>query len=651
MGSPFEHETLSISKLFPANEVYKVPRYQRDFSWKAKEQVADLFSDFADAFENFSDSNYFLGQIIVCPSSEGVPQSGRKTVLDIIDGQQRLTTIFLYLWIGLKLVKENWADLEEDANANWNYKLFSGTLINPSKLNAKIMVPALLPPKPGIPFFEALVNDALPDFERSGYPTETNLIEAQEEIEQLFSQTAAEKGWEYVWNLIYWVAENVYIFRLETSTESEALRHFLNLNDRGMHLAQVDIVKSLIFQNVSEDSSFDDDKIDDVWNETSAILAKARRLRLKSMSALLKFLIGSKTGVFVAATGSSFAEKWAKILETPGELEDLLEELPKKARAVVDLSKGEDGVFPMKYDTDLTIGTRLAGATQQIEVLLEGDNLQRPAFETLLKVMEDRMLLSVWGPEAARTIEPKIHEWAKELATLNKTSTSPEDIVEFARTWYPDGNVKKFAREALDYAFSQWSYETNSHRDRIRYLLARTNRLVDSAFDASSVHKKLKNYMEKQTSKSVGFHIDHVFPQDAQFDSVWEQSEELNIQLGNASRKQTQIHSIGNLALLYKNDNLEASNSLPSSETKRKIYSGQSHFIQKALAGENWRGSDWAEKRYTQLIDFLGVNLSEWNEDAVIRMAENYKKLMWHDIASTLGLESELIEWLVPLKS
>lgn len=646
VAKPIKPDTLSIRSLFPANQIHKVPRYQRDYSWEAHDHVEDLFSDFSEAYEKYRESNYFLGQIIVCPSNDEVLEVGNKQVFDIIDGQQRLTTIFLYLWTALDLLGANW--LEDSGTQKWEFDQLKNSLASPNARNPEKFFPAIMPPKPGVPFVVALVNGDLADFHKTGAPTESRLVAAHSRLEELFLESQKQFGWDYLWDLVEWVADNVYLFRLETDSQDEALRHFLRLNDRGMNLEQVDIVKSLIFENVPENGELDHDSIDDVWNESATILTHARLKRLRNMSALLKFLIGAKTGKFVPTNAGTFADEWKKILEQDGEVESLLNQLPLKAKAVVDLSKGE-GSHPIKYDPDLTIGTRERSATQQIEMLLAADQLSRQSFEKLLSVLEDRILLSTWGPEPSRDLEPEIHKWSKQLLVMNRQSTTPQDIVDFALTWYPDGNFRKFAADSLDAALSEWSYLKQAQQGRIRYFLARVNRLVDSAFDSSASDRKLASYLEKGTAKQVGVHLDHIFPKDSRNDKDWEQSKELDKRLGSESRKALRVNSVGNLALLYRLDNFEAGSELPWSEKKKKIYSGSSQFLQKALAGDAWRGSDWVNKKYTKLIDFLGVNLNDWSEQAVIKMTENYKYLMIHDMARNLGLDSDLEDWLEPL--
>jgi uncharacterized protein with ParB-like and HNH nuclease domain len=69
---------------------YKVPRYQRDYSW-TKDQIEQLWSDLTGAFR--ANQDYFLGSIVVMPEESG----GDDNVFQIVDGQQRLTTSTILL--------------------------------------------------------------------------------------------------------------------------------------------------------------------------------------------------------------------------------------------------------------------------------------------------------------------------------------------------------------------------------------------------------------------------------------------------------------------------------------------------------------------------------------------------------------------------
>ncbi|WP_394808137.1 DUF262 domain-containing protein, partial [Nitrosomonas sp.] len=79
----------SIDKL--RDYFFVVPDYQREYVWKTDDQVEQFLVDIDNEFDPAANkqSNYFIGSIIV------VENKDHK--YDVIDGQQRLTTIVLSL--------------------------------------------------------------------------------------------------------------------------------------------------------------------------------------------------------------------------------------------------------------------------------------------------------------------------------------------------------------------------------------------------------------------------------------------------------------------------------------------------------------------------------------------------------------------------
>ena len=78
-----ESQDRTVDELLNA-AYFKVPRFQRPYSWERAE-VEDFWNDtIADA-----DGEYFIGSIVLFSHSQGI--------LGIVDGQQRLTTITMLL--------------------------------------------------------------------------------------------------------------------------------------------------------------------------------------------------------------------------------------------------------------------------------------------------------------------------------------------------------------------------------------------------------------------------------------------------------------------------------------------------------------------------------------------------------------------------
>lgn len=82
----------TIKEIFQA-EGYSIPNYQRDYAWKDK-NFKDLWEDLEEAIEyNKKGQGHFIGTMVVAKNEDN------KKLYDIIDGQQRTTTIFMLLHV------------------------------------------------------------------------------------------------------------------------------------------------------------------------------------------------------------------------------------------------------------------------------------------------------------------------------------------------------------------------------------------------------------------------------------------------------------------------------------------------------------------------------------------------------------------------
>jgi len=78
-----------ISKIFSSDFEYTIPSYQRPYAWSVV-QAYDLFDDLYDFYKSNTDEGYFLGSIVLIKEENKAPA-------EVIDGQQRLTTLTILL--------------------------------------------------------------------------------------------------------------------------------------------------------------------------------------------------------------------------------------------------------------------------------------------------------------------------------------------------------------------------------------------------------------------------------------------------------------------------------------------------------------------------------------------------------------------------
>ncbi|OOP95882.1 DUF262 domain-containing protein [Helicobacter pylori] len=94
----------TIKEIFQ-EEGYSIPNYQRDYAWKDK-NFMDLWEDLEEAIEyNKKGHRHFIGTMVVANNEDN------KKLYDIIDGQQRTTTIFMLLHVLAN--KQNEEDKQE----------------------------------------------------------------------------------------------------------------------------------------------------------------------------------------------------------------------------------------------------------------------------------------------------------------------------------------------------------------------------------------------------------------------------------------------------------------------------------------------------------------------------------------------------------
>ncbi len=77
----------TLNDLFDGKKIFRIPEYQRAYAWENKQ-----LSDFIDDFKNQKvDKDYFFGTILF----QEVGKKGAYDIIEIVDGQQRITTLII----------------------------------------------------------------------------------------------------------------------------------------------------------------------------------------------------------------------------------------------------------------------------------------------------------------------------------------------------------------------------------------------------------------------------------------------------------------------------------------------------------------------------------------------------------------------------
>jgi uncharacterized protein with ParB-like and HNH nuclease domain len=619
-----DYSPLTVKELFGPNEMYLVPKYQRGYAW-TDEEVGDLISDLAESFRDFDNEDYLLGQIIVCPESEDNP------VWELIDGQQRTTTLYLLI-LASYLRLRNEPIVEADLAARRTFGLVLNYL---TEANGDDTIPRVRVAANGEEYVLAyLTEKPLADEDKSS--TQYNIRSAFESFNTFFVSELDDNP-RKIWDFLNYVLDKVVLVRLELHDASHALRVFLKVNNRGLTLDDADLLKSLLFRKVTSDDDYD--TLSEKWDKASESLFASRLKRLRSMEYLMKALIGIETGKSIST--SKVFEEWAKVLKTEIQVKEFANSLPSAAKNIQLLSKRHNPVTE-KIEEQL-VGTHLFKMVQHFEVLLAGSHLSEESFSRLVCIVEDRAVLSALASEKNQEFERIIHPWAEAVRKLDSTCTPTQVSIASSK-----------GREGLDdlladarVKFSALRYSTQSHQLKIRYLLARVARDVQKMDGLNPA--ALMTFMDtsKKKSESAGFDIDHVFPRSESAATSW---------MGDGYEF---IESIGNLVLLHPADNRSQSDALPwelsDCEVESHSHADEDSDCRVHIKARNYGGSGlWVNKALVEpsTLGVLTASQSDalgkiqktappvlefWNLDAIKSREDFYWQVLEEQFRLNIG--------------
>lgn len=234
-----EADVKSISKL--SDYYFLVPDYQREYVWKVDDQVEQFIIDLDNEYqpEQKDQNGYFLGSIIIV-------KNGEKH--DVIDGQQRLTTIVITMCALRNLLKDRKDTLDKKGQ---EYLKTIEEWLSSYDINSD----------------ENLIRLDLQYEESQGFISQ--LIEGQTNN---FAETASVKKMSDAYNHIYnylkyqfqdglngfisfarYFLTKVELVVIESENLSSALKIFETINQRGASLNAMDLVKNLIFSQIKEE--------------------------------------------------------------------------------------------------------------------------------------------------------------------------------------------------------------------------------------------------------------------------------------------------------------------------------------------------------------------------------------------------------------
>ncbi len=243
MKNIFDTKTVSFQELIGNGKRYKIPEFQRDFSWN-EENWEDIWQDLIYIFEDKELQDY-MGTIVLQNLKE------KKTFL-VVDGQQRITTLSLFIIAivrNLKDLVEKNIDIEKNEE---RIKKILDIYIGEKSISDLYYKSKLTLNENNDSFYQSRVLEfkdpvnfaKLRDSEKLIYKAYKYFYE---EIKRYFTTLTGEKLGKFLEKTL----DGLTFIQITVDDDISAYTVFETLNARGVELTTTDLLKNYLFSIVA----------------------------------------------------------------------------------------------------------------------------------------------------------------------------------------------------------------------------------------------------------------------------------------------------------------------------------------------------------------------------------------------------------------
>lgn len=559
---------------------YKIPQYQREYVWTQKE-ITLLLEDIIDSYQASSNFEYFIGTTIVSEVD------GRKSHYDVIDGQQRLTTLFLSICVLRSLLNDEY-DLND---------LISDSYSNPETGKKETLIKLELNYDGVENLIKYIAQNKLTPKELRVYVDniydKTNSVlkiaDAYEIIYQYFKNlyvlSTSEIDMDKLGRLWAYISNKVVFIQIKTDVNS-ALKIFETINERGVGLNPMDLLKNLIFYQVPKEDFKDINKL---WHEITKPLEENQEkpLRFLRYYIMANYNIDSKLYKDGVIREDQIFE-WFKNNETLCNYNnyprEFVQNIKKYAGYFINLVKGKyiDG----SENLSLQEFQQLCGGSFSLHyiLLLSAVKLPQKVFNHLVKQLETLIFYYLITKNSTKELEKTFTKWASKIREISAINDMDNLVLEY-NTFIKEHLQKEVQQKEIEYENYFKTYDFYSLQQyRTRYILAKIAQYVDNFIIGENLTPRpLNNYLKLE--------IEHILPNT--------QKENIADDFYKNSSEKTRINKeyddfkikLGNLTLLEKPINIVAGCNVIKEKSQQymnsDVYLTQSIIKLKNIGSEN----------------------------------------------------------------
>lgn len=533
-------------------KIYDIPRYQREYTWNQRDW-ANLYDDITQ-----NDAGYFLGSFIVV---NGTVDSKRDTIhYEVIDGQQRLTTFSLFLAAVYARIMEHKDSIDDDMMLDDIRPLRNRLILKSDKSKTRVI--------------PQVQNHNLEDYrwilkEHIGLdavmqkPKFLGLRKMSKAFNYFYDRLGEDvegrNGIECVRCLldICRLVCSAVVVQITVDSHADAYTLFASLNNRGVPLSAVDLIKNMLLGKVA---GVDDEQLDyyfERWQEVLHNLGDdyktQERFFRQNYDAFRREVnkpfigeSGSQLPLGSVATRSNLLKIYEKRMESDDGALKVLDELTENS-ALYSKIIGLDQESPdSELSHQLLELSRAQGVASYLMLLFlfkKQDQLELKD-ETLALLVK---LLVCFFVRRSLTDTPPTRDLERLFISICESLES-EGLKGIAAAEY----IKKRLVDvsASDASFKERLegpiYDVNP--DMTRYIL--------TVIASPSVTKEMKPLWERYASGNYVWTIEHIFPQGKNIPDEWVKM----VADGDMSKaievQEKQVHTLGNLTITGYNSKL-----------------------------------------------------------------------------------------------
>lgn len=525
----FKTENNTFRKLIGNGLTYRIPRFQRDYSW-TDEEWEDLWLDLIGTLQPAGEPAHYMGYLVL--------QSDDDKSFEVIDGQQRLTTVSLIVLAVLKNM-QRLIDAGNEPQANKQRidqirQTYVGyldpvTLVSRPKLTLNrnnnsyyqdYLVPLGHLPQRGFRASEHLLRKAFEWFDRR--------------VAELLKESKGNEGMRLA-QLVEDLSDRLFFTVITVTDELNAYKVFETLNARGVRLSATDLLKNYLFSVLDRGNQNEHElrSLEERWE------AMVGRLQSENFPDFLRVHWNSRRAF---ARQAELFKTIRGQVSTREAVFQLLRDMEQDLDTYLALSSPEASDWPQEIK--VLAGTlRTFNVRQPYPLLLAAKRVfDAPDFAGLMRAcvvisMRFNVICGYSTAEQERTYNAVSERVAKEeIKNLGTALAAMPSI-------YPND-------AAFRAAFAEKTLRTTQSRN---------NRVVRYILCALEKHLSGKDY----SFTSDSFNIEHVLPQSPQ--TGWEafsneEADALTYRLGNMTLLQAGANKdLGNAAYAAKRTVFEQS--------------------------------------------------------------------------------------------